>query len=323
MELKNGSETRRDTVTGSIKYADRKRSAESSIMGKEHEVAGVTVLYNPDASVVDNIRTYINQVSRLYVVDNSDSGHANCSHNFTLMPGVEYINNNANLGIARALNIGAGKALEEGYRYLLTMDQDSKATPGMVECLMRCYNREDSDLIGIVSPFHLTVVDTPPPHGLPCREVLTTWTSGNILNLFVYNKIGPFWDDLFIDFVDHEFCLRLNSHGYKVIETDDAILIHTIGTDLKQHNVFGVPLISSNHSYTRRYYITRNRFVVTDKYRHLYPSFNATDKKRFIAEIVTVLLFEKDKTKKIAMILKGLHHYMISKLGSIEHQIGI
>lgn len=283
-------------------------------MNNSYKIAGVTVLYNPDADVVDNIGSYINQIDKLYVIDNSDLGRVDIIDDIIKMSRVVYIKNDCNLGIARALNISATMALEENYQFLLTMDQDSKATPDMVDTLLTCFSQYDSCQVGIVSPFHSTAVDTVPPQEQSCQELLTVWTSGNLLNLLAYKVIGPFRDDLFIDFVDHEYCLRLQCNGYLVLRSNRAILHHSIGTNLQKNRFLHLTLITSNHSALRRYYITRNRFWVTRRYRQ-FKEFCWIDRRRFCAELINILFFEDAKWQKYLMILRGYLDYRRGKMG--------
>ena len=85
------------------------------------KLAGVVVLYEPGDCVLNNINSYIDSLETLYIVDNSSS---NNSKKFKGKK-IRYIYNKGNLGIAEALNIGAKRAIKDGYKWLLTMDQDS------------------------------------------------------------------------------------------------------------------------------------------------------------------------------------------------------
>ena len=85
------------------------------------KLAGVVVLYNPDQKVIQNITSYINEVDVLYLVDNSSKDN---SLLFTHEK-AKYIPLHGNTGIAHALKVGATKAIDNGFHYLLTMDQDS------------------------------------------------------------------------------------------------------------------------------------------------------------------------------------------------------
>lgn len=286
------------------------------------KIAGVVVLYNPDNDVIDNISSYIDQIELLFAVDNSD----------VVAPVIErlkenkkiiYISNNGNLGIAKALNIGATNAIELGCDFLLTMDQDSSASTGMIDEMLRCLEEQDIPKVGIVSPIHLIGINVLPEDGRGCEDVLTVWTSGNLLNLNVYKEVGPFFDELFIDFVDHEYCMRLNHRGYRVVQSCKAVLNHRIGQNIKKHKLLHLSLISSNHSHIRRYYITRNRFFVNKIYKKIFPEFYIDDMKKFLAEIITILLFEDHKFSKIGMIIKGYIDFVTGKIGRIDSRISV
>lgn len=220
------------------------------------KVAAVVVLYNPEASFLNNIASYIDQVDILFAIDNSDNNEKYII-NIANKNKIHHIYLKHNTGIANALNIGAEIAIKHGYNYLLTMDQDSTATTGMVETLLSPFSSNEK--IGITSPFHLRDIDVCPANPIPHEDVLTTMTSGNILSLEAYRAVGPFMNELFIDFVDHEYCLRLQTNGYKIIQCNQAILHHKIGTNIKKYTFFNKNIVISNQSHIRHYYITRNR----------------------------------------------------------------
>jgi rhamnosyltransferase len=279
------------------------------------KIAAVVVLYSPEDDVYENILSYVEQVDLVFLVDNSDEPSSDLIEKFSTIRKVISIVNECNLGIAAALNIGARKALAHGCDLLLTMDQDSSASPGMVKALRDCFISQEDELLAIVSPFHLiSIVDPPDPSLPPYEAIETVWTSGNLLRLSTFQKVGPFDEPLFIDFVDHEYCLRLKRNGYRVVQSNAAVLHHNIGTNLRKIDFATLSLVVSNHSPLRRYYITRNRFWVTKKYRE-FRRFSWIDKRRFWAELVTILLFEKYKLEKLKMIIRGYLDYRIGKMG--------
>ena len=63
--------------------------------------AGVTVLYNPDNSVVESIKTYIDDIEILFLVDNSSKDN---SKMFLFNEKIKYIPFLDYKGIAYALN---------------------------------------------------------------------------------------------------------------------------------------------------------------------------------------------------------------------------
>jgi len=54
------------------------------------------------------------------------------------MEKVRYLTAGTNSGIGTALNTAGRMAVQEGYEYLLTMDQDSVASVGMIRTMLAC-----------------------------------------------------------------------------------------------------------------------------------------------------------------------------------------
>lgn len=283
------------------------------------KIAALVVLYYPDNDVFDNIMSYHDQVDFVLLVDNSDIPATSLVQAFAGNSKVISIVNAKNLGIATALNQGAREARRHGCSFLLTMDQDSRATPGMVDTLKNLFLSRDRDDLAIVAPFHLTSIETAPDYSTPSYEVReSVWTSGNLLSLAAYDVAGPFEEQLFIDFVDHEYCLRLKRLGYKVIQSNRAVLYHAIGNNLRSINLLSKTIVISNHSPLRRYYIMRNRLWVAASYPE-FKRFIWIDRRRIIAEMVTILLCEDNKVEKFRMILAGLQDYLRGNMGKFEN----
>ena len=104
-------------------------------------VAAVVVLYRPSSDVVSNVSAFAGQVDRVFAVDNSEAPDAAVVESLRRISNLEYVPLGDNLGVATALNIGARHALGAGYEWLLTMDQDSAATPGMVSKMLELRSR--------------------------------------------------------------------------------------------------------------------------------------------------------------------------------------
>jgi rhamnosyltransferase len=283
--------------------------------GRYSDIAGLVVLYNPDQNVIENIQSYINQLSMLYVVDNSEVCNNRIIETIKAFNDSRYIFNGENLGIAKALNIGAEKATEEGFKLLFTFDQDSKATPGMIETMIRFLGENDYPSIGILSPFQDNKGYKKPP-SKKITIVSNIATSGNLLNLDAYKQVGPFIDELFIDYVDVEYCLRLNDNGYKVIRLNDAILKHNLGSIDKRRFLFRKVAVT-NHSPLRLYYRTRNRFFVLRKYKYKFPLFSIFNFFRLFMETLKIVCFEHERIKKIRMMIKGYSHYKKNNFGKL------
>ena len=102
------------------------------------KIPAVVVFYNPSEENINNLKVYEKSVDKIYVVDNSDDEVIRLKNTKK----IEYIKLFTNKGIATALNEGAKKAMEDGYDWLLTLDQDSQITSDVIEKLKK-YFKED------------------------------------------------------------------------------------------------------------------------------------------------------------------------------------
>lgn len=277
-------------------------------MAYQHKTAGVVVLYNPTEEVLSNVHSYLGQVDILFAVDNSPASSAGIYEQLVSDDRVVYLANDGNLGVARALNIGAEHAVASGCDVLLTMDQDSKAAPEMVQQMMSCLGQQGG--VGMVSPLHLAKTGVPSHAEIPCREVLAPMTSGCLLSLDSYRETGPFREDFFIDFVDIEYCLRLRRRGYKVLQAGGAHLEHTVGQRIGAGSLSVI-----THSPLRKYYKTRNRFQVWKEYEADFQGFVLRDRFRFVLEFFRLILFEPEKTEKLRMMWLGWRDFRLGRFG--------
>lgn len=268
------------------------------------KVAGVVTLYNPDSNITENINSYLDKIKKLYVVDNSELS------NKSILPDnkkIEYIFNGENLGVAKALNIAANKAIAEGYDWLLTMDQDSRFAKKDIDLLIDYINKNKDEKIGLISPWHKTkTIDKKPSKKI--EDVVEVMTSGNLINLKAYKEIGGYDDDLFIDAVDFDYCMNLNVHNYKVRRLNYCELEHELG-DITIKKFLGHNFVCSNHNYLRRYYMARNDHYIYDRYNTFFPEYCEMIINGLKGQFKNILFFEKDKVKKLRNIIRGYKDY--------------
>lgn len=281
------------------------------------KIAGVVVLYNPDENVKKNIDSYINNLDILYVVDNSPEPNDNAK--YYKGKKIKYISNHGNKGIAYALNVGAKEAIKEKSEWLLTMDQDSSfkddSLSKMIGFLkeLKTNNIMSSalnlkyDNLGVISALQRTMLNKDEKlKGIDYP--LVVMTSGNIINLDAYKKVGGFKDWLFIDAVDFEFCLNIKKHKYDIIQYNEAELNHNLGY-INKYNFLGKTVYVTNHSAIRRYYITRNRHYLYDLYNEDFLDYCSIELGRTKKELLKIILFEDNKWNKIKAIYKGYKDY--------------
>ena len=271
---------------------------------EELKVAGVVTLYNPTDKDIENILTYINDIDILYIVDNTE-GNSNESR----IPSnnkIKYMFKNENIGVSAALNIGANLAIQEGYDWLLTMDQDTTFKQGIISKMKEIILSKDMSKVGIVTPWHKTKAHL--------KKTSTTYdnptdvmTSGNMINLKVLKKIGGFEEDFFIDGIDIEYCLKLHKNGYNILRINELEIEHNLG-DIVYKKFLKKELLCTNHSYIRRYYIMRNNHYIYDMYKDYdYKFCKSIINQR--SNILAVILFEKDKYRKLRNYIRGYIDY--------------
>ena len=287
------------------------------------KVAAIIVSYNPDSNLFDSINLLLNQVEKVIIVDNGSKEKYVKYIKSINEDKIEIILNKENLGVATALNIGVRKALENGYEWILTMDQDSKASPDMVKKMFNVYNsinrEERKDILSIFPNFvDERIQSIEENSNMNSYEYVDAdITSGNLLRKEVFEKVGFFDDSLFIDLVDTDFCMRLNEKGIKMIKIRDAVLYHSLGESKTIKGILG-SFNTWNHSALRRYYMTRNRFYIWEKYKGLNSFTLNRDKKLFKKEFVKIILGEKDKVNKIKMVLRGYKDYKKGIKGKLK-----
>ena len=277
-----------------------------------HKIAAVVVFYNPNSDVIRNISTYLDQVDFIFIIDNSEEVNQNLIIELKKNNNVEITLNHENLGIAAALNLGAIKAINYGYSYLLTMDQDSKAEKNMVNNLFALYNKTKN--AGIISPLHSNInykLNTNLPY---IQEMNVVMTSGNILDLKAYKKAGGFDESLFIDYVDIDLCFKLIINDYKIFRANTVYLNHNEG-NLQTKKILNLSFRTYNHSPIRWYYKIRNFNYIKKKYYKIFTQYFKEEKKRIKKDVLKILLIENQKFEKIKFIIQGYIDYKKGVVG--------
>lgn len=285
-------------------------------------ICATIILYRPTNEIFLNIDSYISKVGKIIVIDNSETIDQAIHDKLLLLysPHIEIIYKNSNLGIATALNMACDRAIELQYDWILTMDQDSRFInfDDYVECLSCLHKQNDLAIIGANTQWN---PETSLSSKVSCdyEEKFLLITSANFLNLKLFNTIGRFEDKLFIDMVDHDYCMKANLLNYKIYYFKNIIVQHNLGSLFQRKNIFTKKIRKKiEHNPQRVYYITRNFLYTWKKYSKQFPKeFNLlkTLNILFIHEITKILIYEDQKFKKIHAKFVGLFHFLIGKYG--------
>lgn len=286
-------------------------------------VAGVVVLYNPNGRIAGNIGSYVHDLGRLYVVDNSEGPIPSALEAFLVgVRNAEYIRFGENVGIARALNEGAVRAMNDGFEWLLTMDQDSSAPPGMVARLHEFAAAGHKEGVAVVAPMTSDDHRAQTAGGqIEWEYAMTVYSSGNLVDLAAVRAVGGWRNEMFIDSVDHAFNLDLQKKGYKIVRLNRLVLDHSLG----EGRTIRLPgrgrvTLTTGHDHIRRYYITRNRLYVSSLFADSFPEFVRSQKVLERKELLKIVLFEKDKIRKLKSVCRGRRDFHRNLFGPMPHK---
>ena len=279
------------------------------------------VTFSPGEAVLRNIAAIRPQVEALVVVDNGSPVDA-----LRRLRAVceemrfELIENGDNRGVAAALNTGVRWALSRGYQWVALFDQDSTSTDGMIDRMIRKYDLSPNpDNVAIVMPKHIekgSGIWIRPPvtaDGSPLIAI----TSGSLIPKRTFDRCGEFEEDLFIDCVDDEYCLRARAHGFTICLCEEATLYHAVGAP-KVRPFLGIrTFMTLNHGAERRYYIARNNIVMFRRYWRRFPRWCFKDCFSWAKEFTKVALVEEDRRHKLSMIAFGIIDGLRGRMGPV------
>ncbi len=289
-------------------------------------ICAIVVTYYPDEGFPERIACIAKQVDRVIIVDNHSSDSClEMIMKVSTKLGIYLILNNENMGVATALNQGVHYARDCGYAWALTLDQDTFPYPTLVKNLIFAYsNCPFKEKVGIIgSNYKEKNTGTGPlcyvknyenQFWMEINEVIT---SGSLMSIPIFEKVGSFWDELFIYFIDIEYCMRLRTNGYNVIIACKLSMVHSTGNcEIKRFLWRNVIIL--NYPPPRSYYIARNGLLLVQEYYWketgwaLYRLYSLG--KRFVSTII----FEDNKILKIRYICLGVYHALISKRGKLD-----
>jgi rhamnosyltransferase len=275
-------------------------------------ICAVLVSFHPDRDLPSRVNRILTQVGALVIVDNG-SGEASREMLSELSADarVALELNRENLGIASALNIGVRRARLLGYDWVLLIDQDSVPDTDMVAQLIAVHASfpEPARLAVLGAGFRDIHKPEADAHGgapsPPWEEVESVITSGSLLRLAIWDRIGAFRDDFFIDYVDSEYCFRARAKGYRVAKTRKPLMSHAIGASTR-HAILGIRRWTSNHSADRRYYMARNDTIMLKDYGRLrWGAWALKSLGRRVRTCKRIALYEDQKLSKMAAVASG------------------
>lgn len=172
------------------------------------EIGIVVILFHPSHEDLQHVER-LKSIYTVAIVDNS------CN----------------NRGIACAQNEGLRILKQQGVEFVVLLDQDSRIDLDFPQKMVAEYKLVEQKYprlaaLGPTLPYHSQQSDA---MFIPQREIIA---SGTCLRMSVLETVGLMDEDLFIDFVDFEWCWRAEDNGYICGRTGRISMIHHVGQHL-------------------------------------------------------------------------------------------
>ena len=286
-------------------------------------ISAVIVTYNPNEDTfIRQINSLINEVDFIVFVDNGSRNAINLqaiienSFDEIWKNKISFLKNNENLGLGKSQNIGIDFAISLKSTDVLILDHDSIIDKDFCISLLSDRNKLENlgHKIGAIGPiyyneltkevypitkFNGPFIERIKIDNLP-KEATFIIASGSLISVESIKIIGKMNEDLFIDYVDVEWCFRSKNLGFEIFVSPSARMKHEIGD--KRGVFFGRTI--SIHSPLRRYYLTRNSiFMLKSKYIPF--GYKLREASINIFRIIVLLLTQPQKMKYLSCFVFG------------------
>lgn len=293
-------------------------------MSLEYRVFCIIVTYHPQAAQLQRVLgSIVQQTPHVILVDNTPSPHDKID-----IPTVQCIDLGSNLGIATAQNRGIQQALKQGANVVWISDQDTiypaHFLADMLTALRACeaqgirvaavapsyFDTHKGAVQAFVRHAPFTQFFAPQP-GL--HSVSHAIASGTLMPAKALHQVGLMQENLFIDWVDLEWCWRAkNQHGYNTLCTGDVVIEHTLGDGF-------VPFLGrkvSIRSPLRHYYMVRNAVHIALHSRSATVPIRAEIfAKALVWTFVFPLIVPRRKRQHLRATLAGLWDGLCNRMG--------
>ena len=271
-----------------------------------HTIYSVVILYNPTSTNINNIKKIYEICHKLIIVDNSDFEVSLEGFEFDKF---EYVRNNENMGLAKALNLGINRCLKSGdCTHIALFDQDSIPEKNMfVNLLLGLDGCEDA--VVAVSPQIIDIKNELLPNKKESEFVDIVITSGSLYPINAFKKVGLLDETFFIDYIDYEWCLRAKSKQFKILKVYNAILYHSMGDDFVNFLGLKKPL---HQNMIRHYYIIRNQLIFISR-NYIPLKYRITHFFKLFYRIPAYLLLSEDRVATWKLLKKAFYDFFSNR----------
>lgn len=294
---------------------------------KKDNIFAVIVCYMTEINKFKvNISHHLKNFSTIILVNNSPKISLQCLKSSK----VTLINKNSNKGLARALNVGILEAKKQGATMVALFDQDTLLPDDFSQNMLKqindyqgskkpalfspvYFNHVTDDYGSIINLKPFRLIRSKPDKQKSVTHPQYVITSGSFIPISVLDDVGLMREELFIDFVDIEWCLRARVKGYEIVSFPQVEIAHHLGDSSVSFMGINYPI----HSPLRMYYYFRNAMYLY-RLREIDLNWRLVDSARNLFRFLFYMLFVKDRLTYFKHIIKGYYHGFIKKMGKLE-----
>lgn len=285
-------------------------------------VCCVCVTYNAKTKDVWAIFNSLHgQVADFIVVDNSLITDSSCVQTF---PG-KVIHLGRNFGIATAQNVGITAALSLGYDFVLLTDQDTLYPPEFVNEMLIGFKFDSSvgvvvpdvfdEIKGVLQGFTRRNSKTFSRRRLDkITPVLHANASGMLIRSDCFNKVGLMNEELFIDWVDFEWCWRFIRKNVLIVAQPHVIINHKLGDERRKLFIYDV----SARNDQRYFYIIRNAVYILFRNKTLNIHLKLALFSKIVCYFFGYLVLSRHRFSTLRVLFKAIGHGLVGKIGQYE-----
>lgn len=278
------------------------------------KILGIISSFYPEIDELErNINSFLPEIDHLIIWENTPTEKSNIDKLIGKLDSnkVELRTSGQNEYLAFPFNLCVKWGKEQGFTHILTMDQDSCFSTGHFKRYRKII--EDFPLIKVAA-FGPNSISREQKNSVD-GEVDHIFISGAIYPVDVFMELRGFNEDLAIDAIDTDYCLRAKDLGYKVFIIRDVNLEHNMGYRVTHWT--GLTIVP--YSAQRTYYFIRNSLWLWNQFPSYFEkSYRQSFVKYRIFYRMVKLIFEKDSLRKFSAICTALWHVKQNRLGRFD-----
>lgn len=225
-----------------------------------NQLATIIVLYYPNIELLKDCIKIISSSSDSVIIVNNTHNEKNDTNREMDILGkvisvtktyrnVTLLDNGYNLGLSKAYNIAIGLANKLGMSYYLILDQDSIVNTNLITSLIKAQKYLENNhrffILGTINKRQTISIIERIENAISkkrekyfeidgvgkIRETNIVINSGMFLAKGIFNLLGGFNENLFIDAVDLEFCYRAKRNGCKIFQYLSSPIMQNVGDE--------------------------------------------------------------------------------------------